>query len=74
MNKGIITLNEQIFFPVISGKDLFILMNEFEQESHKRASQNRARLLLSMVGSQQCKRVKGRRPSFFTVYGSPLVF
>jgi len=25
-----------------SEKDLFILMNEFEQESHKRASQNRA--------------------------------
>jgi len=26
-----------------SEKDLFILMNEFEQESHGRASQNRAR-------------------------------
>jgi len=26
-----------------SEKDLFILMNEFKQESHKRASQNRAR-------------------------------
>jgi len=29
--------------PNDSEKDLFILMNEFEQESHKRASQNRAR-------------------------------
>jgi len=31
--------NEQIG----SGKDLFILTNEFKQESHERASQNRAR-------------------------------
>jgi len=28
---------------VDSGKDSFILMNEFEQESHERASQNKAR-------------------------------
>jgi len=28
--------------PNDSEKDLFILINEFEQESHKRASQNRA--------------------------------
>jgi len=29
-----------------SNKDLFILMNEFEQESHERESQNKSELLL----------------------------
>ena len=32
-----------------SEKDLFILMNEFEQESHERASQNRARRAFELI-------------------------
>ncbi len=32
-----------------SGKDLLILMNEFEQESHERASQNRARRAFVLI-------------------------
>jgi len=34
---------------VDSEKDSFILMNEFEQESHKRASQNRARRQFELI-------------------------
>jgi len=34
---------------VDSGKDLFILMNEFEQESHERASQNRERRAFVLI-------------------------
>ncbi len=32
-----------------SKKDLFIMMNEFEQESHERASQNRARRAFVLI-------------------------
>jgi len=32
-----------------SEKDLFILMNEFEQDSHERASQNRARWPFELI-------------------------
>jgi len=37
-----------------SGKDLFILMNEFEQESHERASQNRARRPFELIKLKLC--------------------
>jgi len=32
-----------------SGKDLFILLNEFELESHERAPQNRARRAFDLI-------------------------
>jgi len=35
-------------------KDLFILMNEFKQESHKRASQNRARRAFELIKLKLC--------------------
>jgi len=37
-----------------SGKDSFILMNEFEQESHERASQNRARRPFELIKLKLC--------------------
>jgi len=37
-----------------SGKDLFILMNEFEQESHERTSQNRARRPFELMKLKLC--------------------
>jgi len=39
------SLNE----PNDSEKDLFILINEFEQESYERASQNRARRAFELI-------------------------
>jgi len=40
--------------PNDSEKDLFILMNEFEQESQKRASQNRARWPFELTKLKLC--------------------
>jgi len=42
--------NEQIDLE----KDLFILMNELEQESHRRASQNRARRAFEFIKLKLC--------------------
>jgi len=35
-------------------KDLFILMNKFEQERHERASQNRARRPFELIKLKLC--------------------
>jgi len=37
-----------------SKKDSFILMNDFEQESHERASQNRARRAFELIKLKLC--------------------
>jgi len=48
--KGVRSLNEQND----TKKDLFILINEFEQESHERAPQNRARRPFELIKLKLC--------------------